>query len=148
MISTTGLIRLKISSFGNSRCPVTGGDLASCPGMRLQVHDRLVLTPGKTADSFAVPGACGYTVDTEKHNDNKIVLSPGKQCRQLAEASVDNQGVFRSLRGCKGGGVMRLESGCPISVAVRAVGGSDTARDYRQRRLWGLESTARDLSCG
>lgn len=77
MIFTTSSILLQTGSFGNSRCPVTGGDLASCPGMRLQVHDRLLLTPGKTADYFAVPGAGRYTVDTEKHNNNRIVLSPG-----------------------------------------------------------------------
>jgi hypothetical protein len=98
--------------------------------MCFQTHDRLPLMPGKTSDYFAVPGSCGYTVVTEKQNNNKAVLNPGKLCQQLVNALIGDRGNNSVITQVQGGRVLRLEFGCSISLTVSAVGGRDNARDY------------------
>jgi hypothetical protein len=67
MISTTGTTRLPTGNCGNSRCAITGSVYPALQG---------------NTDDLSL--SRGYTVMTEKHINNKIMLSPGKLCQRFA----------------------------------------------------------------
>lgn len=88
MISTTSLIHLPTSRYGNKRCFAAAASAgAGIRELLVAVSVHLLPRHGKTPDfTYLSPLPAGYTVDTvKKHANNKPMLNPGTPCRRQAD---------------------------------------------------------------